>query len=189
MKRNINQNNLSDFYRKEVKSIGKQNIGEILEKKRSEKSSEFSRSSIFLSHSHIDKTIVMKMGLLFERINTGLYVDWMDKSLPESTNLETASQIRNKIIECNNFLFLATYHGLRSKWCNWELGIADTIKTNKLAVLPIESKSGNWKGNEYLQLYPEMSFSTDNLDTLTIEDINIIQPDGQVITFIDWIMN
>lgn len=189
MKRNINQNNLSEFYRKEVKSIGEQNLDEILKKKRIEKTEEFYSRSIFLSHSHLDKTIVMKIGLLFEKINAELYIDWMDKSLPESTNIETATQIKNKIVECHNFLFLATYHGLRSKWCNWELGIADAIKSNRLAILPIESKTGNWKGNEYLHLYPEMVFSTDNLDLLTIEDINIKLTNGQMLSFYDWIRN
>ncbi|MBR8537013.1 toll/interleukin-1 receptor domain-containing protein [Carboxylicivirga sediminis] len=189
MKRNITQNNLSDFYRKEVKSIGKQHLGEILERKRFEKQSDLSKHSIFLSHSHLDKTIVMKMGLLFEKINTELYVDWMDKTLPESTNIETAAQIKTKISECNNFLFLATYHGLRSKWCNWELGIADSLKANQLAILPIESKSGNWKGNEYLQLYPEMVLETDNLEELSINQIGIRKPNGQTISFSEWIGN
>ena len=187
MKRNLNQNNLTKFYRKEIKSVGKEQLREKLTKKRSEKASEFAMNSIFLSHSHLDKTIVMKMGLLFERINAELYIDWMDKSLPESTNIETASQIKNKIQECNNFLFLATYHGLRSKWCNWELGIADAIKTKKLAILPIETKSGNWKGNEYLQLYPEMSFSNDNLDEISVDDISITEVSGQIISFRRWV--
>ena len=79
-------------------------------------------------------------------------------------------------------LLLATYHGLRSKWCNWELGIADSIKkSSNLAILPIESKSGNWKGNEYLQLYPEMKFGVSDLELLTVDEINIHELDGKVI--------
>ena len=188
MKKRISQNDLEKFYNKELKSSSKKTIFEKLEKRRSESRANKEISTIFLSHSHLDKTIVSKIGLLFEKINAELYVDWLDKTLPESTNKSTAVTIKTKIKECHNFLFLATYHGLRSKWCNWELGIADTNQPNgNLAILPIGSKSGNWSGNEYLQLYPEMEFASDDLDTLSIDEIRIKQLSGQYLTLKEWL--
>lgn len=190
MEKYISQNNLEAFYKKELKTLGKEGIQEKIEKKRSEfVSGKKASQTIFLSHSHLDKTIVNKIGLLFDNLNAELYVDWLDKTLPEKTNKETASAIKTKIQDCHHFLFLATYHGLRSKWCNWELGIADSLKSeNKLAILPIQSKAGNWAGNEYLQLYPEMKFENDDLDSLTIKQISIQPLEGKAITLEKWLL-
>jgi len=190
MEKFISQKNLENFYNKEVKSIGKKGIQDQIEQKRNESESKKASRTIFLSHSHLDKTIVNKIGLLFSKLNTELYVDWLDKTLPETTNKKTANAIKAKIQECKHFLFLATYHGLRSKWCNWELGIADSIKSDgKLAILPIETKSGNWAGNEYLNLYPEMKFEIENLDLLTVDKISIQQLDGKIVSLKSWLTN
>jgi hypothetical protein len=184
----ISQTDLETFFKKEANTLGKSGVKEKIDKTRSESKGNNARKTIFLSHSHLDKTIVNKIGLLFSMLNTELYVDWLDKTLPEETNKITADTIKVKIQECNHFLFLATYHGLRSKWCNWELGVADSLKKSKnLAILPIESKSGNWKGNEYLQLYPEMKFETTDFELLTVNEIKIHELDGKIISLKKWL--
>jgi hypothetical protein len=188
MKKNISQNNLTDLYNSEITKRNRRIYEQDLIQKREEGTKSKSKKSIFLSHSHIDKTIVLKIGLLFDRIKAELYIDWMDKSLPEYTSDITAREIKTRIIETDRFLFLATYHGLRSKWCNWELGIADA-SNNKMAILPIETKSGKWKGNEYLKLYPEMQFTIDDLDKISINDINIKKTNGEIISFKEWMFN
>lgn len=186
MEGKISQNSLTEFYNKEIKSFGKKTLEDMLESSRVS-SNKINKKSVFLSHSHFDKTIVQKIGLLFNSMNAELYIDWMDNSLPKLTNTITAQLIKRKISECDNFLFLATYNGLRSKWCNWELGIADTLKYERMAILPIESKSGKWEGNEYLNLYPEMIISDENLDVLTTDKIEINQIDGRRIAFNEWL--
>lgn len=186
MEKYISQNNLEQLYKKELRLQGKEGIAEQIQKIKTDGNKH--SKSIFLSHSHLDKTIVNKISLLFSNLQINMYIDWLDKSLPEHTDRNTASAIKSKIHETNHFLFLATYHGLRSKWCNWELGIADSIKsTKKLAILPIETKSGNWSGNEYLHLYPEMKFESENLDNLTTEKIKIHQLDGEIVSFEEWL--
>lgn len=188
MKKLISQNQLNNILKEETKFRGKIGVKEFVEQKQREGKEKESNKIIFLSHSHLDKTIVSKISLLLDKIDTELYVDWLDKTLPDTTNKITADTIKNKIRECNYFLFLATYHGLRSKWCNWEIGIADILKSeNKLAILPIQSKSGNWVGNEYLQLYPEMIIENENLDSLTLSDIYIKKTDGQSVLFKEWL--
>lgn len=189
MEKFISQTDLEGFYKKETKSLGKKGVQDIIEQKRSESKGRKATKTIFLSHSHLDKTIVSKIGLLFSKLQTEIYVDWLDKTMPETTNKLTANTIKSKIQECHHFLFLATYHGLRSKWCNWELGIADSIKSEgKLAILPIETKSGNWKGNEYLQLYPEMKFEIEDLELLKVDNVKIIQLDGEIIPLDKWLI-
>jgi hypothetical protein len=190
MEKYISQSTLEVFYKKELKILGKDGVEEKIGKKRREfVSGQKARKTIFLSHSHLDKTIVNKIGLLFDNLDAELYVDWLDKTLPETTNKVTASAIKTKIQDCHHFLFLATYHGLRSKWCNWELGIADSLKSeNKLAILPIQSKAGNWSGNEYLQLYPEMKIENDDLDSLTISQISIQPLEGKAVSLEKWLL-
>jgi hypothetical protein len=175
----ISQKELAKVYKKELKSLG--NISDIKEK-------GDIRKSVFLSHSHLDKTIVSKITALLKKLNTDIYVDWLDQTMPEITSEVTAQNIKDKIEKCHKFLFLATYHGIRSKWCMWELGIADTLKGNSnLAILPIESNSGNWRGSEYVKLYSEMKFKTD-LDNVVEDDVFIKQGTKEI-SLKNWLDN
>lgn len=170
----ISQKNLSFFLRKSGKSLAGDDIKKI-------KGSGDRNKSVFLSHSHLDKTIVNKISILLKQLETDIYVDWLDESMPVSTNDVTARNIKEKINSCSKFLFLATYHGIRSKWCLWELGLADQIKgTSNLAILPIESNAGNWKGNEYLQIYPEMKFQSTNLESISADEVVIQMPKSEI---------
>lgn len=188
MTKHLSQNNLDQFYKEELKKIGKTGIEEI-KKNQKLKSLSSKNKSIFLCHSHLDKTIVNKMVMLFNKLDVDLYVDWMDKDMPELTDRNTASLIKDKIDKSYKFIFLATYSALRSKWCSWELGLAYSSKgENDFAILPIDSRSGKWSGNEYLQLYPEMQIDKlDTVESLTAEDINISFYDSRVIKFTEWL--
>ncbi|WP_313190927.1 toll/interleukin-1 receptor domain-containing protein [Sphingobacterium sp.] len=185
----LSQNNLDQLFKEEIKSLGKTRFEEL---KRSQKLKDHTNvtHSIFLCHSHLDKTIVDKIVILFNKINIELYVDWMDLDMPRYTDRNTARIIREKIDKAHKFIFLATYNALRSKWCNWELGIAYSSKgENDFAILPIESRTGKWTGNEYLQLYPEMKIDgLENMHSLKAEDIRISFYDNRTMNFIDWIL-
>jgi hypothetical protein len=116
-------------------------------------------TSIFLSHSHTDKDVIEQAKIFFENLGISIYVDWADKTMPESTNGVTAQKIKNQIITGNDkFVLLATNNAVSSKWCNWEVGIADPFKlpNKKIALLPLADNSGTWNGNEYLQIYPRI---------------------------------
>lgn len=188
MEKFISQKDLNLIYQQELRTVGKSGIHEEVESKRNEDRPDKFIRTMFLSHSHLDKNLVAKIVILFNKIQTELYLDWKDKSLPETPNRDTAMAIISKIQKCHKFLFLATYHGLRSRWCNWEVGVADAYrKDESIAVLPILSKTGNWKKNEYLQLYPEMKIETDNLDSITVDMVRIILLNGDVIPILDWL--
>ena len=188
MKKYLSQKDLDKLYRKEKRILGEKGIEEKLNRNKTTPNNVLSNGKIFFSHSHLDKTIVNKIGLIFDKLDIELYIDWLDKSLPESTNAITANRIKDKIKSSNKFLFLATYHGLKSKWCNWELGIADSLKTeDNLAILPIETRSGNWKGNEYLRLYSEMKIESDSLDDLNTDKIKIRTISGEYLSLKEWI--
>lgn len=66
-------------------------------------------TSIFLSHSHTDKDVVEQAKIFFENLGISVYVDWADKTMPESTNGVTAQKIKKQIITGNDkFVLLAT---------------------------------------------------------------------------------
>jgi len=116
-------------------------------------------TSIFLSHSHYDKAVVEQAKIFFENLGISIYVDWADKTMPEQTNGATAQKIKEQIIYSNDkFVLLATNNAVESKWCNWEVGIADAFKLpkKKIVLLPLADNSGLWNGNEYLQIYPRI---------------------------------
>ena len=144
-----------------------------------------STTSIFLSHSHSDKDVIEQAKIFFENIGISIYVDWADKTMPESTNGVTAQKIKSQIITGNDkFVLLATNNAVASKWCNWEVGIADPFKLpyKKIALLPLADNNGTWDGNEYLQIYPRIERSSTNLN-----EYWVWYPDGTLESISTWL--
>lgn len=144
-------------------------------------------TSIFLSHSHHDKNVVEQAKIFFENLGISVYVDWADETMPEKTNGITAQKIKNQIISVNDkFVLLATNNAVDSKWCNWEVGIADPFKlpNKKFAILPLADNSGTWNGNEYLQIYPRIELNPRQSGG---EGFYIWYPDGTWETIETWL--
>lgn len=142
-------------------------------------------TSIFISHSHYDKEIVEQTKIFFENLGVKIYVDWADEAMSLKTNAITALKIKNQIINQNDkFILIATNNALASKWCNWELGIADPFKleNKKMALLPLADNEGTWNGAEYLQIYSRIEKST-----LTRGDYYVWHPDGKLDLITDWL--
>jgi hypothetical protein len=114
--------------------------------------------TIFLSHSHKDQELVEGLiNYLAISSQIIIYVDWRDSDMPSATNRETAHLIKQKINDLDYFLVLATKNAMASKWVPWEIGIADTVKpAGKIAIIPVVDPSGQYQGNEYMQLYPSI---------------------------------
>ena len=130
------------------------------------------RITVFLSHSHKDNKDLAK-GLIELLAEQGIYiyVDWNDLNMPRITSGETTRKIKRKIKELQLFFFLATENGLNSKWCPWELGVADSFKRwENILIIPVADPSREFKGNEYLQIYKHLE--------LTLDDkVYIVDPD------------
>ncbi len=144
-----------------------------------------STTSIFLSHSHSDKDVIEQAKIFFENLGINIYVDWADKTMPENPNGVTAQKIKNQIISINDkFVLLATNNAVASKWCNWELGIADPFKlpNKKIALLPLADNSGSWNGNEYFQIYPRIERAASNLN-----EYYVWYPDGTLDALSTWL--
>lgn len=118
----------------------------------------------FLCHSHKDHELAIGLQVLMKENGWDIYIDWQDGDLPSSPDRVTAEKIQNKIKQTTWFLFLATPNSVSSRWCPWEIGYADAVKIkDKILIIPTEDDSGNWYGNEYLQLYSKITEASDNL--------------------------
>lgn len=117
--------------------------------------------TVFLSHSHHDRPLVEGLIAILDGIGIKIYVDWNDNSMPRVTNRETAEQIKGQIRQNTLFMILATERALGSKWVPWEVGIGDQVKGEEFILLiPVADPSGQFHGNEYLQLYNHLDFGT-----------------------------
>lgn len=111
--------------------------------------------TLFLSHSHKDKSIVEGLIIFLGTLGINIYVDWNDSGMPRITDRQTADRIKQKISQCKNFAVLATSNALASRWVPWEVGVADQIKSARgVFIIPVVDSTGVYKGSEYLQLYP-----------------------------------
>jgi len=130
----------------------------------SSKSAYSSLPTVFLSHKHNDlKDLQGVMGKL-QNIGAKVYIDSMDNKLPSETCGDTAIRIKEVIKFCNKFVLLATEKAIESYWCNWELGLGDTHKfIEHIAILPMKEIGEHdfqYKGNEYLQIYPTIDYES-----------------------------
>ncbi len=120
-------------------------------------------TTIFLSHKHDDlEDLKDIIGFLQSRYGVEVYIDSKDPQMPHKTSGETATRIKSIIDKCDRFILLATEGAIDSKWCNWELGFGDAKKyRSKIALFPIKPKDSydyQYKGNEYLEIYPHIIY-------------------------------
>ena len=154
------------FQRGHFKTNKIKNLNESLRETRMfSKTKVESKPTVFISHKHSDLEDLEELqGVieLFEDMGAKIYIDSMDNKMPDQTSGETASRIKEVIKYCRKFVLIATEKAIESYWCNWELGIGDTHKyINHIAILPIKEKGEydfQFKGNEYLQIYPSIDF-------------------------------
>jgi hypothetical protein len=119
--------------------------------------------TVFLSHSHKDRKLAEGFQNILGEQGISVYIDWQDSALPDSPNKETAERLKQKIKELDLFILLATDNSLSSRWCPWEIGVADSSKEyDSILIVPIVEDSGEFKGSEYLQLYKRIEITQDD---------------------------
>ena len=148
------------FTRGEFSDYRKTNLSEAYESVRIRDSASFSKqkTTVFISHKHDELDDVRDViGFLEKNYNVKCYIDSEDIIMLNYTSSETATKIKNKIKQCDKFIFLATNGAIDSKWCNWDLGYGDANKFNEhIAIFPFKDSNTNYKGSEYLTIYPRV---------------------------------
>ena len=115
---------------------------------------------LFISHSSLDKKLILTLIDLFNNAGYSVYVDWIDDKNLDRNNVspKTANVIKNRISNCRGLSYIATRNIVNSKWCPWELGLADGILNGKSCILLVMEKSSTFKGLKYLGLYPYIEY-------------------------------
>ncbi|GBF44409.1 hypothetical protein LPTSP2_37120 [Leptospira ellinghausenii] len=116
---------------------------------------------IFLSHSYIDKILILGLKAFIEESGFSVYIDWIeDKQLERSLiSSKTASVLRTRMNSCKVLFFATSENSTQSKWMPWECGYMDA-KTNRVAICPIiKGQNHSFKGQEYLGLYPFVDYA------------------------------
>ncbi|MCB9978574.1 MAG: toll/interleukin-1 receptor domain-containing protein [Rhodospirillales bacterium] len=112
---------------------------------------------IFLSHSFSDAELVLGVKKALEQEGYTVYVDWVDDPHLDRSNVtkETAQHIKNRMHTCKGLVYATSKNSKHSKWMPWELGYFDGHKPGQVSILPlVDSETDDFKGQEYLSLYP-----------------------------------
>jgi hypothetical protein len=141
---------------------------------------------IFLSHSSIDKILVLGAKKLLEDKGLTVYVDWIDDPQLSRANVTraTADQIRRRMRQCKSMFYLHTQNAVLSKWCPWELGYFDafTHPSRRVYVFPLVEQGQSFKGQEYLELYDAMEMNDIGRTGRQKSDVIFRQVSGAAIT-------
>jgi hypothetical protein len=115
---------------------------------------------IFLSHSSLDKRLVLTLVDLFNEAGYSVYVDWIEDTQIDRSNVNknTAQVLQGRMNDSKGLSYVATSNSTNSKWCPWELGYFDGKKRGRCCILPI-IESQTFHGQEYLGLYPYLEYA------------------------------
>jgi len=113
---------------------------------------------IFLSHSVMDAKYVLGAKRILEEKGFSVYVDWLNDPMLDRSyvNKTTAAYLRRRMRQCNLMFYLHSTNSSLSKWCPWELGYFDgySRSEDRTFIFPLVSTGEQFKGQEYLELYP-----------------------------------
>ena len=122
------------------------------------------RFDIFLSHSRMDKELVVGAKQLIEEAGYSVYVDWINDGEidREAVDRERADLLRRRMGQCASLFYAHSPNAALSRWCPWELGYFDALKTPQSAVfiLPILGEGESYEGQEYLLLYDTVDLAS-----------------------------
>lgn len=119
--------------------------------------SDLDQFDVFLSHATKDAELILGVKSLLQDMGLSVYVDWIDDAQLDHAKVsrENADLLRRRMRQSKSLIWVATEAASNSKWMPWELGYFDGFRPDQVAVLPlVDSGSENFKGQEYLSLYP-----------------------------------
>lgn len=119
---------------------------------------------VFLSHSRMDRKLVLGAKELIEGAGLSVYVDWIDDGEVErqSVDKNRAAMLRVRMAQCDALFYAHTPNASLSRWCPWELGYFDALKApdEQVYVMAIVEEGQAFTGQEYLGLYQTVDPAT-----------------------------
>jgi hypothetical protein len=121
---------------------------------------------IFLSHSYLDRELVLGITSHLEELGFIVYVDWKEDPQLSRQNItkHNAKLIRQRIDQSESLFFATTAGAKESRWMPWELGCMDG-KNGRAAILPVSQgdiSTDTYRGQEYLSIYPYITRGRSN---------------------------
>ena len=142
---------------------------------------------VFLSHSILDKRLVLTLLDMFKDAKYTVYIDWIEDKQLSRANVSpsTADILRKRMNQSRGLAFITTQESLSSKWCPWELGYFDGKSKNaRCCILPVlENSKSKFIGQEYLGLYPYLEYK----DAGYLQDFYINDIEGRYVSLREWI--
>ncbi|MCK5833983.1 toll/interleukin-1 receptor domain-containing protein [bacterium] len=144
------------------KSMGMTKLASLEKSLEDELRSPRSSYDIFLSHSRGDSAQVIALKEELEnRYDFSTYVDWIEDPFSRingrNISKENAKMLRDRMAKCKSLVYVHSVNSETSKWMPWETGYFDSLK-NRVAILPILKDNGSFRGQEYLGLYPYITY-------------------------------
>jgi len=144
---------------------------------------------IFLSHCFSDLEYVLGLKNTIEKMGYSVYTDWdADSDLNRrAVTSETASILRIRMQHSSCLFYAVSGTSSASKWMPWELGYGDGLH-GKVGIVPVvdrEQDSEDYRGLEYLQLYPYVVYDG-HIGKVT-DDLYVHRSDNEYIYFPDWL--
>lgn len=144
---------------------------------------------IFLSHARLDSDIVFAVKRQLEQHGCSVYVDWLDDPQLDRSQVTsaTAKVLRERIGQCNGLVYVASENSQYSSWMPWELGYADGF-AGKVAIFPVvDQDEDEYRGIEYLGLYPYIDLYGDNRTGKSILWVNRPKSRKIYAPFVSWL--
>lgn len=126
---------------------------------------------IFLSHSKMDSELILGVKSLLEKYGFSVYVDWVDDPLliRSNVNATSAAVIRGRMRSSTMLIYAHTLNSSSSRWCPWELGFFDGIKSGNVFIMPVSTdEKYGFDGQEYLGLYPYVDEAQSQLGEMSL---------------------
>ena len=123
-----------------------------------------SNFDVFLSHSVHDAVLIFGLKRVLEAEGLSVYVDWIEDTQLDRAmvNATTAAHLRERMRRCRSLVYATSRNASTSRWMPWELGFFDgTQGSDRVAICPIETGTGDYVGQEYLGLYKTLEKVSD----------------------------
>lgn len=145
--------------------------------------SEADRYDVFLSHSYQDADTIYGVKKIIESMNLSVYVDWIEDAGLDRGKVTTRTALvlkkRMKVSSC--LVYAHSSNATHSVWMPWELGYFDGIKPGYVWILPlVTQEDSEFKGQEYLGLYPPVEKLTTLAQRLNLGFTNVGSERGDI---------
>jgi hypothetical protein len=115
------------------------------------------RYHVFLSHAYKDADAVLGVKKFIEAEGLTVYVDWIEDAALDRARVTRSSArvLRERMRVCSSLVYVHSANSGESTWMPWELGYFDGFKPGFVWIVPlVELSDAEYKGQEYLGLYP-----------------------------------